>query len=317
MKVVILPGEGDPGGPPTLVEIEQIENRYQLQSDGKAEYYGFDAALTYKRKIAMGLSLEAQLRDDPRHVGSTPAELQKAVKDCEKYFLAPLACVDRYLRQFHREKQYKTISTARSDPEGRWQAFIDYSDTFTSDFSNPKGRIKYGIEEDEVGEIEEAAFNIIRLRDLPDLPKAHMIMRNLPKYCGTPEGKKEIKKIAKEVDPLLPPEECFDKDGKPLDAKEVDAKWAAKYRKPIIHHTKKAAWSHETQKEKETPIELLEAAYKKLTHDNMDVTAIAVSDFDKAMKWAQKVKAKAQELETEIYHQKKDRDALMEKHKKA
>ena len=39
MKVVILPGKSDEGGPPTLKEIEQIENRYQLQSMGKAEYY--------------------------------------------------------------------------------------------------------------------------------------------------------------------------------------------------------------------------------------------------------------------------------------
>lgn len=34
MKVVILPGKTDEGGVPSLLEIEQIENRYQLQSDG-------------------------------------------------------------------------------------------------------------------------------------------------------------------------------------------------------------------------------------------------------------------------------------------
>ncbi len=41
MKVVVLPGPTDPGGPPTLLEIERLENRYQLQSEGKSEYYGF------------------------------------------------------------------------------------------------------------------------------------------------------------------------------------------------------------------------------------------------------------------------------------
>ena len=71
MKVVILPGIGEPGGPPTLLEIEQLENRYQLQRDGKAEYYGFDQALTIKRKILMGYTLEMQLLDDPKHVGAT------------------------------------------------------------------------------------------------------------------------------------------------------------------------------------------------------------------------------------------------------
>ncbi len=37
MNVVILPGKNEEGGPPTLLEIEQIENRYQLQSDGRSE----------------------------------------------------------------------------------------------------------------------------------------------------------------------------------------------------------------------------------------------------------------------------------------
>ena len=40
-KAVILPGKDDVGGPSTLLESEQIENRYQLQSDGKAEILCF------------------------------------------------------------------------------------------------------------------------------------------------------------------------------------------------------------------------------------------------------------------------------------
>jgi hypothetical protein len=306
MKAVILPGEGDVGGPPTLLEIEKLENRYQLQSDGKAEYYGFDRALSIKRKIGIGLSLEEQLHDDPRYAGATQAQLKKAVRDCKKKFLAPLACVDRYLKQFRREGQYRIISTGMSDPEGRWEAFKDYSNTYINHFSNQKRLIEYGIEEDEIGEIEEAAFNIIRLRNLPDLPKAHVIMRNLPKYCSTKEGKKEIIKIAEEVEPVLPRDQCFDKDGKPLTPAEVHAKWAAQNRRPIIYHTKKASHSYETLIEKETPIGLLEAAYKKLTHHDMDLQVIAVGDFKKARKLAGDIKTKADELETQIYHQEKD-----------
>jgi len=103
MKVVMLPSADEEGGPPTLREIESIENRYQLQSDGKSEYYGFDRALSIKRKIEIGLSLEEQLRDDPRSAGSSPADIQKAVKDWHKKYLDPLECVDRYLKQFGRE----------------------------------------------------------------------------------------------------------------------------------------------------------------------------------------------------------------------
>jgi len=65
-----------------------------------------------------------------------------------------------------------------SDKEGRWQAFIDYSNTYTRDLCSPKQRIELGIEEDEIGSIEEAAFDIIRLRTVPDMPKVHVIMRD-------------------------------------------------------------------------------------------------------------------------------------------
>lgn len=182
MNAVILPGKGDEGGPPNLLEIEKIENRYQLQSDGKSEYYGFDRALSIKRKIELGLTLEEQLRDDPRFAEATSDQLEKAVKEYKKQYLDPLQCVDRYLKQFRREGQYRSISLGMSDPEGRWQAFIDYANTYSRYFSSAKRRIELGIEEDEIGSIEEAAFDIIRLRTIPDMPKVHMIMRELPKY---------------------------------------------------------------------------------------------------------------------------------------
>lgn len=97
MKVVILPGKDDLGGPPTLKEIEQIENRYQLQSDGKAEYYNFDRALSIRRKIDSGIPLEEQLRDDPNFVHLSPKEFKKEMKKIEKEYLGPLECVDNYL----------------------------------------------------------------------------------------------------------------------------------------------------------------------------------------------------------------------------
>lgn len=313
MKAVILPGHGDPGGPPSLLEIEQIENRYQLQSDGKSEYYGFDRALSIKRKVEIGLSLEAQLRDDPRYAGASQAEIAKAVKRYDKDYLRPLSCVDRYLRQFRREGLYRTISGGMTDREGRWQAFIDYSNTHDRYFRNPKKLVEYGIEEDEIGEIEEAAFNIIRLRTLPDLPKAHVIMRNLPKYCGTREGKKALKDIARKVDPVLADGDCLDQDDNPLPMNEIDAKWSAKSKTFIMHGLRKAVRSHEAKKDKETPIDLLRAALKKLTHDDMDLSTIQLSDLKVARKLTVQIKNKADNLETEIYHHEKNLKKLTRK----
>ena len=304
MKVVILPGEEDEGGPPTLVEIEEIENRYQLQSDGKSEYYGFDRALSIKRKIELGFSLEQQLRDDPRFAGASKGDIKKKIKEYNNKYLDPLECIDRYLNQFNRDGLYRTVSAGMSDREGRWQAFTDYSDTYKRFFANQKRLIEYGIEEEEVGDIEEAAFNIIRLRHLPDLPKVHTVMRNLHKYCRTKEGKKAIKKISEEVEPSSP-NDFKDDNGEHLPFDEVDAKWAAKNKQHIIYNLKKAIKSHENLKEKETPLELLEAAYKKLTHEDMDLSTISLGDHPTARSLASKIQKKANELENEIYQYEK------------
>lgn len=313
MKCVILPGKGEEGGPPTLLEIEKIENRYQLQSDGKSEYYGFDRALSIKRKIDIGLSLEDQLRDDPRYAEATPAQMEKELREYTKQYLDPLQCVERYLKQFNREGLYRTISQGMTDPEGRWQAFIDYSNTYNRVFANPKQRIQLGIEEDEVGNIEEAAFDIIRLRTVPDMPKVHVIMRDLPKYCSTKEGKREIMKIAEDVEPILSKKESVDEKGELLPLDAADAKWAAKHKQPIIHRLKKARSSHESQKEKATPLGLLEGAYEKLTSEAMDVRSIGVADFSRARKLAADIQTRAAEIESEIYHFEKDSKKLAKK----
>lgn len=313
MKVVILPGKNEPGGPPTLLEIEKLENRYQLQSDGKSEYYGFDRALSIKRKIQLGLTLEEQLLDDPLYVDANKSELEKAVKDSEKEYLHPLDCVDRYLRQFRRDGQYRTISSGATDPAGRWYAFRDYSNTYQRHFNNPKRLIELGIEDDEIGEIEEAAFDIIRLRNIQDMPKVHQIMRDLPKYCATLEGKREVLKIAEEVEAVLPPDKCFDENGNPLSVEDVDARWAAENRQNIIHRIKKARKTHERKMEKETPLTLLEAAFKKLNHEKMDLNAITYDDCEKARNYCQNIIDRASDLNSEIFENEKKLKKLPKK----
>ena len=312
MKVVILPSKGDEGGPPTLLEIEKLENRYQLQSEGKSEYYGFDRALSIRRKIEIGLTLEEQIRDDPQYANATKPEVQKAIKDIHKNYLDPLKCVDRYLKQFKRENQYHTVSSGIGDREGRWQAFVDYSVTYTSKFLNERYRLANQIKEDEIGEIEEAAFDIIRLRKIPNMPKVHIIMRDLHKYCSNPNSKKEILNIPKKVDPAPPVENQILELGekRPKSREDIDVQWSGKNIEPISFHLNRAQEFYISQREKETPIELLDAALKKLKHECMDLTSISINDYKKARNLIIDIKEKAQELEKKIFNQKKKLNKL-------
>jgi hypothetical protein len=313
MKVVILPGPDDPGGPPTLLEIERLENRYQLQSEGKSEYYGFDRALSIKRKMELGFSLEEQLRDDPRYVNASAAELLRAKREVEHDYLQPLECVDRYLQMYGREGLYGTVSEGRSDREGRWQAFMDYSHAFHRSFTSATWRIDKSVDENDIGAIEDAAFKIIRLRDLRGLPKVHHVMRQLPKLCARKESRKEIIQISDEVDASLPRHEYKDDAGNALSLEEVDAKWAKLSQQSIIHHLKKAIEYQESSLEKETPLTLLDAAYKKLTHEKMKVDSVALADLPEARQLTSDIQKKAKEIEGEIYHYQKEMKDLSRK----
>ena len=183
MKVVILPGEDDEGGPPTLKEIEQIENRYQLQAEGKAEYYTFDAALSIRDKEESGYSLEEQMRDDPQYALLGESEFKRAVKKKRKEMLDPLDRIDDYLDTVNRPGAYSAVSKGLGDPEGRWQAFHDLSQSFFSKAKTPTGLRAMGIDEDEAGQIMQASYAIIRMREVPTFGKLHTIMRELHKYC--------------------------------------------------------------------------------------------------------------------------------------
>jgi len=313
MKVVILPGKKDPGGPPTLLEIEKIENRYQLQSDGKAEYSNFDKAISIKRKIDLGMSLREQLKDNPIYASCSEKELERYIEEYEDNYLKPLECIDRYLEQLGRSGIYNSIATGIGDREGRWQAFLDYHNNVYKQLSDPRKRLKLGVGEDEAGDIEQIAFKIIRKREFPDLPKVHKIMRDIPKWLVNKESKKELLKL-KDIDMRLQREDCLEEDGQECDERKKDKIWGSKHATEIIRQVKKAKDHFEYQKERETPLTLLEAALKKLNHEDMNPMALGTNDYQKAMQLAKDIQKRGHELEAEFFRHEKELKKLKDKH---
>lgn len=312
MKVVILPGQGDEGGPPTLLEIEEIENRYQHQHDGKAEYSKFNIALSTKRKIDMGMSLIRQLRDDPVYAGLHTKEFDRAKKKFERDYLKPLECIDIYLKHFNREGLYDTIASGPGDPEGRWEAFYDYSSKVYKKLSNPNYRMKLKIDETELGDIEDVIFKIIRKRSLPGLPKAHEVVRNIPKLLENNDSKKELLKLVA-IETELPKKERRNQQGKPYSPRELDQFWGKKHAEDIIRQVRKAYDYSQYKKERETPLTLLEAALRKLNHPDMVPAAITKENYKKAMELTKDIQDRSGELESEFYRHQKNLKKLKEK----
>lgn len=316
MKVVILPEDA------TELDIQKIENRYQLQSEGKAEYHGLNRALTIKRNIARGFKLEDQLRDDPNYHSLPQKEFNKKKKEFEKKYLKPLECVDRYLETFNREGLYNTISDNAGsdgvgDREGRWQAFIDYSNFYYGILTNQSKQTEYEIKDIEVSKIEDAVFKIIRKRKLSSketenpIGKVHDFVRKLPKYLKNPESKKFILKIADEVKEDIPDELKYNRDGnKEEDERELDNKWGAHFQKQILGNLMQAYKILYNQQERDKPLELLEDALKKLKHNNLKIENIH-SEFHKtALQLADQIILQAESIHKAI-------DDARFKHKKS
>ena len=310
MKVVILPGKGEEGGAPTLKEIEQIENRYQLQRDGKAEYSGFDAALSIRQKIECGFTLREQLKDDPQFKKLNEKEFKRIEKKKEKELLDTLSTVDRYLNAISRPGQYNYISKGPSDSEGRWQAFIDYT-AFREQLKSLRKRDEMNIREDEVGAIEQAAFKIIRLREIPKMGKVHTIMQDLPRLCK--HAKEELLELNRQVKNDIPEEERIDDEGKNLSPYEIERKWQQRNKNQITYRLTRAHDRKEGRHEREAPLNLLRDAYKKLCHDDMNINSIDLSNLDEAQAIANELKKLITRICTDIYESKKTLSLLKDR----
>ncbi len=312
LKVVILPGLNESEPPPTNEEIEQIENRYQFQKTGKAEYYNFDMALAVKRKLDLGMGLEEILLDDPSYEGQKGTTLEKSIRKFKEEYIEPLKCVDKYLEYLKRPGHYNTISEGRGDSEGRWQAFLDYYKLYKK-ISSDKERIKLGIQDGDEGKIENLAFKIIRKRVLQGVDKkAHQIMRDLPKLLANSNAKKELFKLVK-IDFSLTRDEITREDGKEIDEKTKDTIWGNKYANDIIWPVKRAFEILDQKIEQETPIDLLNKSLDKLNHSNMDVTAIELTRADEAIRLTREIQIRANELEDQLDKLKKGKKAPKKK----
>ncbi len=301
MRVVVLPEDV------TELEIQKIENRYQLQSEGKSEYQGLNRAIKYKRNIENGFPLDAQLRDDPNYHELTPKEFEKILKEFEKNFLKPLECADRYLKTFQREGMYTTISESINDREGRWQAFVDYSNFYSGTLSNKAKLSQLVIKESEIGKLEIAVFKIIRKRSLntrsseSPLGKLHEVIRKLPKYLSNTDATIHLLKIAQVADDI-PEDSKYNKEGIKCTEREIDNKWGTLYEKEIIGNLFQAQRHLNNQENRDKPLELLEDALKKLNHNNLKIENMGAEYYDKGMELTQHISKKADEIYETIDH---------------
>lgn len=319
MKVVILPSsnpvEFGEGGAPTYEDIQRIEYAYQVQESGRSEYTGINRALQYRKNINLGFSLETQLRKDPQYSNLTNSrKFTAVVNKIKKEYLNPLDEVDKYLEYFDRAGLYTNISKTGDASQGRWQAFIDWSNTFNTHLSSESSLLEMGLNRGGVGNIKEIAYKIIRQRELKEAGKVHQFMRDIPKFLKRNEIKSELNKITEDRVPRrLPTEKRVDEEGKSHDIRTLDNIWSGEYGNQIINITKKCRQWLDFGVTIERPKQLLEEALKKLNHEAMDPESVATKDNDECLRLCDEINDRVSELHTDFDHNRMKREQLSNK----
>ena len=311
LKVVVLPGKDDQGGPPTKTEIEEIELRYQQHTDGKSEYTGLNQALSIRNKILnTRMTLDGIVRGNSKYSPHNEKEMKKGKNFYNKEFLDPLKCVDNYLEMIGIPNLYNTISTGPGDSEGRWQAFLDYSKV-KSNLENDKKRIQmFGIDEDQIGKVEAVAFKIIRKREFKGLKKAHQIIRDLPKLIKNIEARKELYHLI-EDDKDLEKKDKVDSEGNELTAREQDLVWGQINATLFQHRMKLALESLDFERDKETPMTLIHSALGKLK--KVDISLVKVGEYKNAKSVCTNIETEIERIEKDIFDQRKKLNKLISK----
>jgi hypothetical protein len=300
MRVAILPDAQEQGGEPTVREIEEIELRYQLRKEGKAEYSGVDKALSMRMKMEKGMDIEAQLKDDPQYQKLSAKKLAVEVRKIERDLIRPLECAERYLACLNREKVYNTISE-------RWTAFIDLSN-LVDDLKETKYRLKLGIEVKQIGTVEQIGFMYIRKQNFAGLTgRINDIIRGLKPLLANADARHELMRL-KAIETNLGPDEKIAKDGSEWSPNDVDAIWGKKNETELTSRYKKSRSIVDHEKETELPINLLRAAWDKLNHDTLlDPSGIALDLLEEAERLARDIKKRAENLEKAFFAFKKEK----------
>lgn len=172
----------EPGPSPEFTVIDFRNERLRGKAGERKVYFIPTDILRFRKDNGRNAAdvMSYERLNGPCFAHLPEKEFAKKVEEIKENFLYPLEAVDRYLESLGREQLYNTIAGGSHNKDGRWYSFIDYYKHVYKKLDDEKSRIKIGIEEDEVGEIEDICFKIIRKKDFKGLMKTHMVMRKIP-----------------------------------------------------------------------------------------------------------------------------------------
>ena len=286
IKVVILPGSEDPESP-TIRDIAMLEYRYQVQSDGKSDYSDMAKALTTRNNMLKGLELEQMLRDDPQYSSLPDKAFKNDLKKFERDTIGTLKVVDEYLIQNKIKGNYKMI-------QSRWDSFKELNQRVFSRVEDDGYLDKYDIQEDEIGEFKEAAFNIMKLKN--------------PKIINKSRHSDFVRQINTWVknskDDFLKISEVGDISDDITDPQERETEWEHTKSEEVENLVKKVHALTNKKIEQEGPINKLQDILRMLDHKYLEedkISRMPIDELDTAIKLTNSIQTANKELQKTFY----------------
>ena len=286
IKVVILPGSEDPESP-TIRDIAMLEYRYQVQSDGKSDYSDMAKALTTRNNMLKGLELEQMLRDDPQYSNLPDKAFKNDLKKFERDTIGTLKVVDEYLIKNKIKGNYKMI-------QSRWDSFKELNQRVFSRVEDDGYLDKYDIQEDEIGEFKEAAFNIMKLKN--------------PKIINKSRHSDFVRQINTWVknskDDFLKISEVGDISDDITDPQERETEWEHTKSEEVENLVKKVHALTNKKIEQEGPINKLQDILRMLDHKYLEedkISRMPIDELDTAIKLTNSIQTANKELQKTFY----------------
>ena len=160
----------------------------------------------------------------------------------------------------------------------KWSSFYEYSKNIKTKLEDHVTRANYDIREQDIGTIQAAAFNIIKLRDYSEIDsRNHEIIRKFFKFIDA--DKNELYKIGR----------IEDVSSDITNAEDRYKKWNDENNAIIVKSLKKLKGLSERKEDQEGPIKRLQEIIAKLEHEDLDyekLTFMKIEDVPEALRIA-------------------------------
>ena len=292
IEAVILPGSKSPERP-SLEDIAMLEYREQVQSDGKSEYSDMAKALTIRNNIKNNLPLIKMMKDNPQYSNLSERAFESDRKKLEKDTVGVLKIVDDYLKAHKMTGNYRMVET-------KWDSFRELNQRVLSKLDDVSYLSKYNIEEDEVGEVQQACFNIMKLKNPKIINKDRHtgFIRQINNWLLNAKDEflelSQIEEISEEI----------------TDPEERERNWEIERSEEAENLVKKINALSLKKKDQEGPIKKLESILSMLDHEYLEdekIESMPIDELDTAIRLTNSIQTENKKLQQTFYDLKENK----------